>query len=68
MSANPTIFTVLLPFVLGGSGLLSQSPSSTLPNAPAMQSLFVAVQSGSIANPPQPAGSDLRQPLQAAEG
>jgi outer membrane protein len=58
MSANPTIFTVLLPFVLGGSGLLSQSPSSTLPNAPATQSLFVAVQSGSIANPPQPAGAD----------
>jgi outer membrane protein len=59
MSANPTIFTVLLPFVLGGSGLLSQSPSSTLPSAPAAQSLFVAsVQSGSIANPPQPAGAD----------
>lgn len=59
MSANPTIFTVLLPFVLGGSGLLSQSSSSTLPSAPATQSLFVAsVQSGSIANPPQPAAAD----------
>jgi outer membrane protein len=59
MRANPTIYTALLPFVLGGSGLLSQSPSSTLPSAPAAQSLFVAsVQSGSIANPPQPAGAD----------
>lgn len=59
MSANPTIFTVLLPFVLGGSGLLSQSSSSALPSAPAGQPLFVApVQSGSIANPPQSEGAD----------
>src|SRR5258708_21451814 len=58
MSANPTIFTVLLPFLLGGSGL-SQSSSSALPTAPAAQSLFVAaVPPGSIDNPPQPAGSD----------
>lgn len=59
MRANPTIYTALLPFVLGGSGLLSQSSSPTLPNAPATQSLFVAsVQSGSLANPPQPAVAD----------
>jgi len=59
MRANPTIYTALLPFVLGGSGLLSQSSLSTPPNAPATQSLFVAsVQSGSVANPPQPAGAD----------
>src|ERR1700737_4745451 len=59
MRANPTIYTALLPFVLSGSVLLSQSSSSTtLPNAPATQSLFVAVQSGSITNSPQPAGAD----------
>src|SRR5258708_28170783 len=59
MSTNPTIYTALLPFVLGGSVLLSQSSSSTLPNAPATLSLFVAsVQSGSVANPLRPAEAD----------
>src|SRR5260370_13150042 len=59
MRANPTISTALLPVVLGGSGLLSQTSLSTPPNAPATQSLFVAsVQSGSVATPPQPAGAD----------
>jgi hypothetical protein len=56
MSTNPTIYTALVPFVLGGWVLLSQSSSSTLPNALATLSLFVAsVQSGSVANPLQPA-------------
>src|SRR5260370_35839611 len=63
MSANPTIFTVLLPFLLGGSGL-SQSSSSTLPTSPAAQSLFVAaVPPESNATPPHPADSAETPPL-----
>src|ERR1700682_216286 len=59
MKVNPTILTALLPFILGGSGLLSQSSSSMLPNAPETQSLFVAAaQSGSVDNTSPPAGDD----------
>jgi outer membrane protein len=59
MSANPTIYTTLLAFVLGGSELLAQSPSTSLPNAPMTQSLFVAsAQVGSVTNSPPPAGAE----------
>jgi outer membrane protein len=59
MSANPTIYTTLLAFVLGGSGLLAQSPSTSLPNAPMTQSLLVAsAQAGSVTNSPPPAGAE----------
>jgi outer membrane protein len=42
MRANATIYTTLLPFVLGGSVLLAQDPSTALPNAPTAQSFLMA--------------------------
>jgi outer membrane protein len=59
MSANPTIYTTLLAFVLGGSALVAQSPSTALPNAPMTQSPFVAsAQAGSVTNSPSPVGAE----------
>ena len=42
MKKSPTFCAALLPFVLGGSGLLAQSSSSSLPNEPMTQSFLLA--------------------------
>lgn len=59
MRTHPPSYTTLLAFVLGGSGLFAQSPSTALPNAPMTQSLLVASpQAGSVTNSPSPAGAE----------
>jgi outer membrane protein len=59
MRANSTIYTALLPFVLGGSGLLAQSASTALPNAPVAQTFLMAsTQAGSAANSPSTRSSE----------
>ena len=59
MQANPIIYNALLPFVLGVSGLLAQSTSTALPNAPMTQShLFASAQAGPATNSPAPAGTE----------
>jgi outer membrane protein len=59
MKTNPALYIALIPFVLGTSALLAQSSSSSLPNAPMTQSLFVAsAQAGAASNPSVPSGAD----------
>src|SRR5258708_4868477 len=58
MQANPIIYSALLPFVLGVSGLLAQSTSTALPDAPMTQSYIASAQAGPVTNSPTPAGTD----------
>jgi outer membrane protein len=69
MQANPIIYTALLPFILGTSGLLAQRASTSLPNAPGTQSfLFASAQPGSVTNsPPSAAAEGTPTPLTRQE-
>lgn len=58
MKINPLVYTAVLPFVLGSSALISQSSTSSLPNAPMTQSLLVAMgQAGPVASTPAGPGT-----------
>ena len=60
MKKSPTFYAALLSFILGGSGLLAQSSSSSLPNEPMTQSFLLAsAQLGQVTNasPPSTTGS-----------